>query len=282
MALRIEIKDFIRRVLLVGILLSFAINFLVTAFTDFGSAHSSAFADSNELTFKKSSVPYLWDTAVALSFNIGLAKTVKDTTPVRLYEDVIPISAVLADKTTGRNEIIASHMIAAQEYINILQMDINATLDQSNDRSAMLESIIDGLKYRGRKTNEYLKNLSSQRAELQTAINEATARSNELKNQISKSYASMDFDWTQEALDAYIEAKNKETHAKSYIVFLDKFVNTYTSLNVYNSKLIDTLIANREPLIKNVTVVLPDTGNDFLKKLQLLSTEADMRNTSAK
>jgi hypothetical protein len=282
MALRTEIKDFIRRVLLVGILLSFAINFLVTTFTDFGNGGSNAFADSNELTFKKSAVPYLWDTAVALSFNIGLSKTSKDTTPVRLYEDVIPLSAVLADKTTGRNEIIASHMIAAQEYINILQMDINATLDQSNDREAMLESMIDGLQYRGKKTNEYLKNLSSQRTELQTAINEATARSNELKAQISKSYAALDFDGTQEALDAYIEAKNKETHAKSYIVFLDKFASTYTALNTYNSKLIGTLIANKEPLIKNVTVVLPDTGNEFLKKLQLVSTEADVKNTTAK
>ncbi len=214
---------------------------------------------------------------MALSLNVGLSKTVKDNTPIRLYADVIPLSSVLADKTVGRDKIIASHMIAAQEYMNVLQMDVNKTLDQSNDRQAMLESIIDGLKYRGKKTNEYLTSLAAQRTELQTALDASTNKITNLKSQLSVSYGKMDFDGTQTALDSYIEEKNKETYAKSYIIFLDKFSATYQSLNAYNRKLLDTITANREALIKNVTVVLPDSGNDFLKKLELLRTPAEVK-----
>lgn len=275
MALKSEIKDFVRKVLLLGILLSFAINFLFSYFGGFGG--SDAFASKNETSFKKQDIPYLGNTGVALSLNVGLSKTVKDGTPVRLYEDVIPLSSVLADKTTGRDKIIASHMIAAQEYMNVLQMDVNKALDQSSDRQAMLESIIDGLKYRGKKTNEYLQSLSAQRTELQAALDASTAKISTLKTQLSTSYSKMDFDGTQSALDQYLEEKNKETYAKSYITFLDKFSATYQALNAYNRKLLDTLTANREALIKNVTVVLPDSGNEFLKKLEILRTPSEVK-----
>lgn len=276
MPLKSEIKDFVRKVLLLGILLSCVINFLFTYFSDFGGGNE-AYASKNELQFKKQDVPYLGNVGVALSLNIGLSKTAKDNTPVRLYESVIPLSSVLADKTTGRNQIIASHMIAAQEYINVLQMDVNKALDQSSDRQAMLESIIDGLKYRGKKTNEYLTSLSLQRSELQAAVDASARRVGELKTELSANYQKMDFDGTQRALDEYIEEKNKETYAKSYLVFLDKFTSMYTALNNYNRKLLDTLSSNKEALIKNVTVVLPDSGNEFLNKLELLRKSGDVK-----
>jgi hypothetical protein len=279
MALKSEIKDFVRKVLLLGILLSFAINFAFNYFGDFGGVDADAFATKNEQSFKRSDTPYLGNTAVALSLNVGLSKLERDATPVRLFEEVIPLSSILADKTTGRDKIIASHMIAAQEYMNVLQTDVNKTLDQSRDRQAMLESIIDGLKFRGKKTNEYLTNLASQRTDLQAALTAATARIATLKIELSASYAKMDYDGTQRALDEYIVQKDKETYARSYLIFLDKFAATYTSLNSYNRKLLDTLVANREALIKNVTVVLPDSGNEFVKKLELLRTEAEVRAT---
>lgn len=231
------------------------------------------------MQFRRADVPYLGNTGVALSLNVGLSKTVKDNAPVRLYEEVIPLSSILADKTTGRDKIIASHMIAAQEYINVLQMDVNKTLDQSSDRQAMLESIIDGLKYRGNKTNEYLTSLAAQRTELQTALDSSTRKINDLKSQLSTNYQKMDFEGTQKALDEYIVEKNNETYARSYLVFLDKFTAMYTSLNSYNRKLLDTLVNNKEALIKNVTVVLPDSGSEFMGKLELLRKVGDPKPT---
>jgi hypothetical protein len=274
MALKSEIKDFVRKVLLLGILLSCVINFLFTYFSGFVTS-PEAYATQNDLQFRRADVPYLGNVGVALSFNVGLSKTSKDNTPVRLHADVIPLSSILSNKTTGRDKVIASHMIAAQEYINVLQMDVNKTLDQSSDREAMLESIIDGLKFRGNKTNEYLSSLSSQRTELQAALDSSTRKITDLKTQLSTNYQKMDFDGTQDALDAYIAEKNNETYARTYLIFLDKFTAMYTSLNAYNRKLLDTLTSNREALIKNVTVVLPDSGNEFMNKLNLLKKASD-------
>lgn len=100
-------------------------------------------------------------------------------------------------------------MIAAQEYINVLQMDINKTLDQSTDRAAMLESIIDGLKYRGNKTNEYLSSLATQRTALQAAVDSSNANVATLKTALSTNYQKMDYDGTQKSLDDYLAEKNK-------------------------------------------------------------------------
>lgn len=172
-------------------------------------------------------------------------------------------------------------MIAAQEYMAVLQMDVNKTLDQATDRSAMLESIIDGLKFRGKKTNEYLSSLAAQRTDLQAALTTSTARIAALKTELSSAYTRMDYEGTQKTLDSYIEEKNKETYTRSYIVFLDKFAATYNSLNAYNLKLLSTITANRDALVKNVTVVMPDSGSDFMKKLELLRTEAEVRSAPA-
>jgi hypothetical protein len=41
--------------------------------------------------------------------------------------------------------------------------------------------------------------------------------------------------------------------------------------------MLDTLINNREALIKDVTVVLPDSGTGLMKPLQLIKTEAEFK-----
>lgn len=274
MLIKTEIKDFVRKVLLLGILLSFVINFAFTYFASF-SSNNDAHASKNELSFKRQDTTYLGDTGVALSLNIGLADKAKKDTPVRLYEEVMPISSVLADKTTGSKKIIASHMIAAQEYMNILRTDVNKLLDGTTDRQAMLESFIDQLKFRGKATSAYLSSLASQRSELAASVAASTAKIEGYKTTLSTAYKNMDYDLTQDTLDKYLIEKQNLTHAQSYLVFLDKFVATYQALNAYNLKLLDTITNNKEALIKNVTVVLPDSGNDFMKKLELLRNEAD-------
>ncbi|MFZ4461587.1 MAG: hypothetical protein ACOYN2_03490 [Patescibacteria group bacterium] len=274
MLIKTEIKDFVRKVLLLGILLSFVINFAFTYFASFAS-NNDAHASKNELSFKRQDTTYLGDTGVALSLNIGLSDKAKKETPIRLYEEVMPISSVLADKTTGTKKIIASHMIAAQEYMNILRTDVNKLLDGTSDRQAMLESFIDQLKFRGKATNAYLASLTSQRAQLAAAITTSTTKIEGYKTTLSTAYKNMDYDLTQDTLDKYLEEKQTQTYAQSYLVFLDKFVATYQALNAYNAKLLDTITNNKEALIKNVTVVLPDSGNDFMKKLELLRSQSD-------
>ena len=276
MVLRSEIKDFVRRVLLLGILLSFFVNLAYTYYRSV-STGSEASASGNEATFKMKDVPYLGDTAVALSLNVGLSKKAQIETPVRLYEDVMPIATVLADKGEGRKKVISSNMVAASEYLNILKTDVNKLLDQSSDRQATLESFTDQLKYRYKSTNEYLKTLSAQRTELQAAVTEASSKIDTVKSGLTAAYKNLDYDKTEDLLEQYLELKDKETYARTYLVFVDRFATTYSALNAYNKTLLDTLINNREALVKDVTVVLPDSGTELMKKLTLIKTESEFK-----
>lgn len=276
MALRSEIKDFLRRVLLLGVVLSFFVNVAYTYYRSVSSG-SEVSANGNDVAFKRKSVPYLGDTAVALSLNVGLSKKEARDTPVRLYEDVMPIASVLADKGEGRKKIISGNMVAAAEYLNVLRTDVNKLLDQSSDREATLESFLDQLKYRYKSTNSYLATLSAQRAELQRAITESTTQIEAVKAGLTAAYKNLDYDKTEDLLAKYLELKDRETYARTYLVFLDKFTATYSVLNGYNKTLLDTLINNREALIKDVTIVLPDSGTGLMKQLQLIKTEAEFK-----
>lgn len=276
MALRSEIKDFVRRVLLLGVLLSFFVNIAYTYYRSVSTGNEAS-ASGNDVAFKKKAVPYLGDTAVALSLNVGLSKKSEQDAPVRLYEDVMPIAAALSDKGEGRKKVISSNMVAASEYLNILKTDVNKLLDQSSDRQATLESFTDQLKYRYKSTNSYLSTLSAQRAELQQAVSDSTTKIDATKAALSVAYKNLDYDKTEELLTQYLELKDRETYARTYLVFVDKFAATFSALNTYNKTLLDTLINNREALIKDVTVVLPDSGTELMKKLSLIKTEAEFK-----
>ncbi|MFB0964995.1 MAG: hypothetical protein QMC36_04870 [Patescibacteria group bacterium] len=276
MALRSEIKDFVRRVLLLGVLLSFFVNIAYTYYRSVSTGNEAS-ANGNDVAFKKKAVPYLGDTAVALSLNVGLSKKSEQDAPVRLYEDVMPIAAALSDKGEGRKKVISSNMVAASEYLNILKTDVNKLLDQSSDRQATLESFTDQLKYRYKSTNSYLGTLSAQRAELQQAVTDSTTKIDATKAALSVAYKNLDYDKTEELLSQYLELKDRETYARTYLVFVDKFAATFSALNTYNKTLLDTLINNREALIKDVTVVLPDSGTELMKKLSLIKTEAEFK-----
>lgn len=276
MALRSEIKDFVRRVLLLGVLLSFFVNIAYTYYRSVSTGNEAS-ASGNDVAFKKKAVPYLGDTAVALSLNVGLSKKSEQDAPVRLYDDVMPIAAALSDKGEGRKKVISSNMVAASEYLNILKTDVNKLLDQSSDRQATLESFTDQLKYRYKSTNSYLSTLSAQRAELQQAVTDSTTKIDATKAALSVAYKNLDYDKTEDLLTQYLELKDRETYARTYLVFVDKFAATFSALNTYNKTLLDTLINNREALIKDVTVVLPDSGTELMKKLSLIKTEAEFK-----
>lgn len=69
MAIRAEMKDFTKKVLLLGIVLSFLINLIFTYISSFNGG-SSTYAAGNDGKFRRASVPYLGSTGIAISMNI--------------------------------------------------------------------------------------------------------------------------------------------------------------------------------------------------------------------
>ena len=274
MVLHAEIKDFTKKVLLLGILLSFLVNLVFTYVSSLGD---SAAASGNDANFKRAGMSYLGTTGVAIALNIGLQEKQKQDTPVTLYAEVMPVAELLADKGTGRSKLISSNMVAANEYLNVLKTDVPKLLDAATDREAMLESFLDQLKYRYTTTNDYLSTLSSQVSELQGTVTASNTRIEDLKTSLSTAYKSLDYDKTESILNDYLTEKQTNTYAQTYLVFLGKFISTYQTLNAYNKVLLDTLINNKDALIKNATVVFPDSGTQLMNQLNLTKTEAEWK-----
>lgn len=275
MFLKSEIKDFIKKVLLLWILLSVFINLVFVYVYWFDKLETSA---GNEYKFKKLWDSYIWISWVALSFNIGTKLQDKSNIPVNLTQEALPISELIWDKWTWRKKFISSNMVAINEYLNVLKTDVNNLLDSSSDRESTLSSFIEQLEYRYKNTQERLQNLQSQANELQWVINSSNSSLKSLKNDLVSAYKNLDYDRTEENFATYIDEKEKNTYASVYLVFVWRFANSYSVLNQYNKQLLDTLINNKEALIKNVTITFPDTWTSFMKDLNLIQTEKEAKN----
>jgi len=171
-------------------------------------------------------------------------------------------------------------MVALSEYLNVVKTNVNSLLDQSPDRETTLESFLEQLRQRYNNSLEAIQVLNTQGKELQASDQATSLQMTNIKTQLTLAYTNLDYDKTESLLDDFLEARRKNTYAKTYIVFVTKFVSSYEKLNAYNKVLMDTILNNKEPLIKDVTVILPDSGNELLKKLDLVKTEADWKKLS--
>ncbi|MDD2516204.1 MAG: hypothetical protein PHF46_01150 [Candidatus Gracilibacteria bacterium] len=274
MRLGLEIKDFVKKVLLLGILLSVFVNFIFVYIYGFDKLEASA---GNDLRFKKAGESFLGTSGVAISLNVGTRLKDTQDIPVNLTQEVLSISSIIGDKGVGRKQFISSNMVAINEYLNVLKTDINSLLDSSIDREAMLSSFIDQLEYRYTNTDERIQVLKAQSAELQGTVNYSNLKINTLKTDLVSAYKNLDYDKTEENFATYIEEKEKNTYANIYLVFTGRFIRSYTILNEYNKQILDALINNKDALVKNVKVVLPSTGTSIIKELKLIETESQYK-----
>ncbi|MDD4151348.1 MAG: hypothetical protein PHR68_01925 [Candidatus Gracilibacteria bacterium] len=214
---------------------------------------------------------------VAISTNIGTGLKQVTETPAKAYQDVMDISYILANKQVARDKIISQNMLLLNEYLNILKTDFKTMLNQSNDREKTLDSYISQLEFRYTNSVGYIQTLKNQRSILVTSANQSNTKVESNKTKMGNDFKIFDSQAVITDVDNYLEAKDEYTYSKTYIVFIDKFITYYSLLNSYNKKLLDTLINNRDLIIKNSQLVIPDSGTDLLKKLDLIYTEADYK-----
>jgi len=151
-------------------------------------------------------------------------------------------------------------MLALNEYYHILQTDIRSLLSGATDRGSMLDAFIDQLEYRYEVATQNMQTLTSQRSELLSAYNSSQNDVENIKRKMGIDFSEFNAPATLDHIDQYLVRKQENTNAYAYMVFVDKFLDYYTTLNEYNKMVLDTLINNREILIKNTQVVIPDTG----------------------
>ncbi len=264
MAISPEIKNFTKNTLI------FTLFFTLVIHLSWGYIMSllgfSAKAQ-NEKSFDQANVVYIGNIATALSLNLGGASSQANTGQNALSPTVISMSEVMSNPTVGQQKLIASNMIAITAYANILKTDLTAELNSTNDRATAIDRYTSLLKSYHIKTEDQLSIIRDQKKELQAIINDATARENEAKKTLDTSSAALEYAGVDNAIDAFVRARNTNTRAKVYMVYLDRFEQSYTVLQKKNVAILDAVLNNRTALVKNATVVIPSAGTDIVKEL---------------
>lgn len=233
--------------------------------------------NSNKEKFTSQDIDIIGNVGVAIATNIWTRYKQTKETPINAYKDVVEVWYILWNQNIAKDALISANMIFLSEYFNILKTDIRSLLSTSNDRSFALNSFIAQLEYRYKIASENISKLNTQKTELLKAYESSNKEITGLKAKIWSDFWNFDSVQTVKNIDHFLEIKKENTNVLTYIVFVNKFIDYYTTLNNYNKKVLDTLINNKEILIKNTQVVIPDTGWELLKQLKLLYSEEEWK-----
>jgi hypothetical protein len=270
-----EIKEFTKNTLIFTLFFTLVLHLSWGYIAPYFGVRVSA---NNDANFSQANIVYMGNIATAFSLNIGREiRTSSGNTHTPLYTDYVSMAEALSDPHAAETRLIGANMMALQSYVNVLKTDVAALLEESGDRASTLDEHIDILKSYYVRTSERITNLSEQRKELQSIITTSSSVTIASKAAMDEKYKKFEYQGTDIIIDDYVRAKNEESRARVYAAYLERFQRGYTILQAQNKKILDTLINNREALIKQAVIVIPDSGSDLLKKLNLITTEADYK-----
>jgi hypothetical protein len=91
-------------------------------------------------------------------------------------------------------------------------------------------------------------------------MSEANGEILSIKNKISVDFNANDAESSIENIDNYLIEKNKYYFARTYNIYINQFLREYQYLNGYNKNLLDVLINNKEAIIKDAYLIVPNNG----------------------
>ncbi len=274
MAINPEIKSFIKNTLILTLFFALVIHFSWGYFMSMAGFSASA---QNEKNFEQANIVYLWNIATALSLNLWWANKAPASVENVLNPTVISITEVLQNPTEWQQKLIASNMLAINSYANIIQMNIVEELKRTNDRANVLDRHISLLKSYQLKTQEQLSIIRDQKNDLQSLIQQAEATINNSKSTLEGSFDQLEYNGVDAAIDNFVQARDTHTRARIYMVYLDRFEQSYNALQTKATSLIDTLESNRAAIIQQTKIVIPSSGSDIIKELWLIQSESELK-----
>lgn len=275
MIFRPEIKEFTKNTLILTLFFTLTLHLSWGYIAPYLGVGASA---SNDARFLQANTLYLGNSATAISLSIGQKE--KERTKIggtNLSASTISVAELLSHPEDAEDRLISGHMQAITTYANILSTDIAKMLDAADDRQVALDEHISTLKYYGNTTNDRLKILAEQIADLKGSATTALDESTRAKTTLQNSLSSMNPTWVEDAMKKYTEGKNRENQSRIYIVYLEKFVEMYTKLQSKNKKILETITTNRDALIKRSTIVIPSSGTEILRELWVIQTAGEKK-----
>lgn len=234
---------------------------------------------TNSSNFENTKKSQIWRTWVAITTNLWIRFKERWEIPASIYKDIFSINDLELDNYDANNVIIVENMAISQEYKDILRSDFKNILDESLDRPSMLDAIIEQLEYRYEIAIEQIRKLNEQKTVLNTEMNNANEQKNQITNQIEADFIEKNPQESISNINEYLQTQNNYYYARTYNVFIDQFLREYNVLNNYNARLLDTLINNKNAIINNSYVVIPDTWDELLREFELLYDEEEFKET---
>lgn len=234
---------------------------------------------TNTNSFENVNSSALGKTWVAITTNVWIKYKQRTEIPATIYKDVFSVNKMVQNWELWSDELISANMIIVEEYKNVLKTDIKWLLEQSKNRAEILDALIEQFEFRYEKSVKQIISLNEQKAIFEREMNEANSQIEILKVKINTDYKKRDAVASKENITNYLEQKNKYNYARTYIIYINHFLSDYVSLNDYNKKLLDTLINNKDAIVKEAYVVIPSSWAGLLKEFDLLYEESEYKAT---
>ncbi len=239
-------------------------------------------ADENKYTFKSADSSDLWRVGVAISTNVWIWFTKRQTTPIKSYQDVPKLETIIWNPDLVVWDIIDANMLIIKEYLNLLRVDVLDLLDNSIDREEALDDLISQLELRYKDWASNISILQSYTVTLSNTMTSTDSQVETLKTKISADSKNFDSDSSIENIETYTNLKQEYYKNKIILVFVSNFIRQYSYLNAYNKNLLDTLINNKEAIVNKSKVIIPDSGSKLVEELKLIYDEAEWKNEQLK
>lgn len=269
-----QLKHVLKKIITITLIIV-ALFFLWKNFLN-ASSTGKTIEDENNKIYKNINNKEIWKIWVAVSVNIWTSYKNKKEITDNIHNSIFSVSDIESQK--NEKWFLWENMFILDEYRNILKSDFNNILKWTSNKSDMLEAIIDQLEYRYSISVEQMKELEDLSNGYKTKMGLANSEIEVLKQKISNDYNNRNAVESENNIKKYVEIKDKYYNSKINIVYIYQFIKEYSLLNNYNKLLLDTLINNKEALIKETYVVIPDSGANLLKKFDLLYTEEEIKN----
>lgn len=235
--------------------------------------------NNNKYKYKNSQVEVLWSVWAALATNIWIQYT-KNTSQnqkarwelstkwTEKWEEVLWLTA------TAWNW---EHMEVIQEYFNILSTNLKTLIWWATDKASTLSAFTNQLEYRYKLSTTNIRSLITKRANHLQNLNSVKEEISRIKVKINSDFKNFDANATDKNIVQYLSLKKEYDFHRTHIIFINQYIKQYEFLNWYNKKVLDVLIINRDAIIKDSYVVIPDTWSEILKNMNLLITEREFK-----
>lgn len=277
-----HLKAFVWKVFLLSTILGsiFALSsqYYVNGFFNMKS-NKNIVKTENVKVFPKINNVNLWSTSVAITTNIGISHKLITELSASIFKEVMSIEEAMSDKKKASDEIIWNNMIATAEYSNVLKTSIKNLIWNSLNKEDVLEAYISQLEFRFENAINNQKNLLKQKEMFIAAMLNADTEVTTIKSKIQSDFIADNAEASLENIETYLKAKNEFHFAKTYIVYINQFLWEYQRLNQFNKNLLDVLINNKEAILKDTYLIIPNNWwLEALKSLDLIFEEADFKN----